>query len=71
MQSRSKLRFESLPPMTHTSASRTSLARDRLKWEPKVALEDGLRRTIAYFREELPIQETYRSLPPRRLLSVG
>jgi dTDP-glucose 4,6-dehydratase len=28
-----------------------ALARDVLAWEPKVALEDGLRRTIAYFRE--------------------
>ena len=27
-----------------------SLARSRLDWEPKVALEDGLKETIAYFR---------------------
>ncbi len=30
-----------------------SLARDRLGWEPKVALEDGLKHTIAYFRSVL------------------
>lgn len=28
-----------------------TLARTRLGWEPRVALEEGLRRTIAYFRE--------------------
>jgi UDP-glucuronate decarboxylase len=28
-----------------------SLARDLLKWEPKVALSEGLQSTIAYFRE--------------------
>lgn len=30
-----------------------SLARDKLKWEPKVQLRDGLAKTIAYFRPEL------------------
>lgn len=28
-------------------------ARELLKWEPKVPLEEGLKRTIAYFREQL------------------
>jgi dTDP-glucose 4,6-dehydratase len=28
-----------------------TLARTRLGWEPRIALEEGLRRTIAYFRE--------------------
>ena len=28
-----------------------SHARETLGWEPKVALEEGLRRTIEYFRE--------------------
>lgn len=28
-----------------------SLARELLKWEPKIPLDDGLARTIAYFRE--------------------
>jgi UDP-glucuronate decarboxylase len=27
-----------------------SLAKEKLRWEPKVALEDGLKETIAYFR---------------------
>jgi len=31
-----------------------SLARKALKWTPKVTLEKGLRRTIDYFRAELP-----------------
>jgi UDP-glucuronate decarboxylase len=30
-----------------------SLAREKLRWEPKVPLEEGLARTIAYFREKL------------------
>jgi UDP-glucuronate decarboxylase len=30
-----------------------TLARDKLGWEPKVSLDDGLKETIAYFRREL------------------
>ncbi|XIA64112.1 UDP-glucuronic acid decarboxylase family protein [Bradyrhizobium sp. TZ2] len=30
-----------------------ALARDRLQWQPKVTLEDGLRETVAYFRSTL------------------
>jgi len=30
-----------------------SLARDRLGWEPRVSLEEGLRRTVDYFRTQI------------------
>jgi UDP-glucuronate decarboxylase len=30
-----------------------SLAKRVIKWEPEVALEDGLKRTIAYFKKRL------------------
>jgi UDP-glucuronate decarboxylase len=33
-----------------------SLAKSKLGWEPRVGLEDGLRKTIAYFRENLGIR---------------
>jgi UDP-glucuronate decarboxylase len=33
-----------------------TLAREKLTWEPKVKLEDGLRETIAYFRHRLDIR---------------
>jgi UDP-glucuronate decarboxylase len=38
-----------------------TLARERLQWEPKVSLEDGLRETIEYFRRELdlPVARTF------------
>ena len=29
------------------------VARDKLGWEPKISLEDGLKETIAYFRKTL------------------
>jgi UDP-glucuronate decarboxylase len=32
-----------------------SLAKEKLGWEPKVDLEDGLKETIAYFKRELDI----------------
>jgi UDP-glucuronate decarboxylase len=32
-----------------------SLAQKELDWEPKVALEDGLRETIDYFRHRLEL----------------
>jgi len=30
-----------------------TLAREKLGWEPKVALEEGLIKTIAYFEKQL------------------
>ncbi len=49
--SRSKLRFQPLPsddPMQRQPD--ITLAKGKLGWEPKVALEDGLKETIAYFK---------------------
>jgi UDP-glucuronate decarboxylase len=50
--SKSKLEFRPLPaddPLQRKPD--ISLARNTLGWEPKIALEDGLTRTIAYFRQ--------------------
>jgi len=30
-----------------------SLAKEKLNWEPKINLEEGLKRTIKYFEQEL------------------
>ncbi|MGD9952808.1 MAG: UDP-glucuronic acid decarboxylase family protein [Burkholderiales bacterium] len=49
--SRSKLTFKPLPE--HDPVQRQpdiALARSKLGWQPKVALRDGLKETIAYFR---------------------
>ncbi|HYA65513.1 MAG TPA: UDP-glucuronic acid decarboxylase family protein [Burkholderiaceae bacterium] len=54
--SRSKLAFEPLPADDPRQRQPDiSLAREQLSWEPKVALEDGLRETITYFRDVLAI----------------
>jgi UDP-glucuronate decarboxylase len=52
--SKSKIIYEPLPqddPLQRKPD--ISLARERLGWEPEVPLEEGLKRTIAYFREAL------------------
>jgi UDP-glucuronate decarboxylase len=52
--SKSKLAFKPLP--TDDPRQRQpdiALAKDKLGWEPKVRLEDGLKETIAYFRKLL------------------
>ena len=52
--SRSKLVFEPLPQDDPKQRQPDiSLARSTIGWEPKVALEDGLKETIAYFRKLL------------------
>jgi len=50
-KSRSKIVFRKLP-VDDPKVRRPdiTLARAKLKWEPKVPLEEGLKRTIAYFR---------------------
>ncbi|MEK7233899.1 MAG: GDP-mannose 4,6-dehydratase, partial [Elusimicrobiota bacterium] len=52
--SRSKIVFKKLP-VDDPKVRRPdiTLARKKLKWEPKVPLEEGLKRTIAYFRKIL------------------
>ncbi len=52
--SRSKIVFRKLP-VDDPKVRRPdiTLARKKLKWEPKVPLEEGLKRTIAYFRQVL------------------
>jgi UDP-glucuronate decarboxylase len=52
----SKSRLEFLPaPMDDPKRRQPdiSLAKERLGWSPKVGLEEGLTRTIQYFRELL------------------
>ncbi len=52
--SRSRLEFRPLPGDDPTQrCPDITLARERLDWEPRVALEEGLTRTIAYFDDLL------------------
>ncbi len=53
-KSRSKIVYKPLP-VDDPKVRRPdiTLARKKLKWEPKVSLEEGLKRTIAYFRQAL------------------
>ncbi len=57
-KSRSKIVHKPLP--SDDPAKRCpeiSLAREKLSWEPKIRLEEGLLKTIAYFREKLGIKK--------------
>ncbi len=50
--SRSKLVFKPLPPDDPAQRQPDiTLAKERLKWTPKVSLEEGLKPTIDYFRD--------------------
>ena len=52
--SKSKIVFRPLPSDDPRQRQPDiSLAKDKLGWEPKVALKDGLKETIAYFRGSL------------------
>jgi UDP-glucuronate decarboxylase len=51
---RSKLVFRSLPADDpRRRQPNITLARQELGWQPSVALEDGLKETIGYFRKHL------------------
>jgi UDP-glucuronate decarboxylase len=53
--SRSEIVFKPLPSDDPTQRQPDiSLAKQMLQWEPVVALNEGLRRTISYFRERRP-----------------
>ena len=42
-------------------------ARELLGWEPKVSLDEGLPRTLAYFRAKLGVVDETRSIAPQSL----
>ena len=51
-KSKSKITFKPLPADDPTQRKPViTLAKEKLGWEPTVALDDGLERTIAYFRK--------------------
>jgi UDP-glucuronate decarboxylase len=53
-ESKSKIVYQDLPQDDPKQRKPDiSLAKNKLDWEPKVNLEDGLKKTIAYFREKL------------------
>jgi UDP-glucuronate decarboxylase len=55
--SRSKIVFRPLPSDDPTRrCPDIALAKSKLGWEPRVDLEEGLRKTIAYFRERLGVR---------------
>jgi UDP-glucuronate decarboxylase len=56
--SRSELVFQPLPQDDPRQRSPDiTLAKSMLKWQPVIALDAGLERTIAYFREQFPSSE--------------
>ncbi len=58
-QSPSKIQFQPLPQDDPTQRQPViALAKEKLGWEPKIELEEGLKRTISYF-EECNKERTY------------
>ena len=54
VRGRSQLAFKPLPSDDPRQRQPDiAVARDKLGWEPRVGLDDGLRETIAYFRQLL------------------
>ncbi len=49
-------------PLPHDDPTRrrpdTTRAKERLGWQPRVSLQDGLRRTVEYFRSVIPQANT-------------
>ena len=65
--SRSRLVFEPLPlDDPKQRQPNINKAREKLGWEPKIALRDGLIKTIAYFDELLQPRRRYRCLERSR-----
>jgi UDP-glucuronate decarboxylase len=63
--SRSRLHREPLPPDDpQRRCPDISAARRALDWQPRVGLDEGLRRTIDHLRHELGLQKAWISLPP-------
>ncbi|MEA3420831.1 MAG: SDR family NAD-dependent epimerase/dehydratase, partial [Acidobacteriota bacterium] len=57
-KSSSKIIHEPLPPDDPVRrCPDISLAKEKLNWEPKIDLDEGLTRTIDYFRERLCIND--------------
>ncbi|MEW5694199.1 MAG: UDP-glucuronic acid decarboxylase family protein [Candidatus Hydrogenedentota bacterium] len=57
-KSKSKIVFKNLPEDDpKVRKPDISLAKELLKWEPKIKLEDGLKRTIPYFESRSKIQD--------------
>lgn len=55
-ESKSKLTFKSLPQDDPKQRQpNIALANEKLGWEPKVSLEDGLKETISYFKRVLDV----------------
>ncbi|HZO90760.1 MAG TPA: UDP-glucuronic acid decarboxylase family protein [Chthonomonadaceae bacterium] len=56
--SKSEIVFQPLPTADDPKQRRPDItkARTRLGWEPKVPLEEGLKKTIEYFKQRIPAQ---------------